>query len=174
MTLGIFLAIDLPMEFFVIYWHLLNMFLTVTRKWRTRVCVEATSRGSCVSVTWGSDRCVPRMDGLTRTPAEPDASKLQRVFIGWSKGEGVRDKGPVFTGVCDSVHKGGGWSGPGGLQVFGASDMVNERPVCILLECILVMHFSTTILSNNRFLTPKSRVDWEILDPPLLFFSNHF
>ena len=51
-------------------------------------------------------------------------------------------KGNVFTGVCDSVHGGGvsasvhvGIPPPPGSRL---RHTVNERPVRILLECILV------------------------------------
>ena len=52
-------------------------------------------------------------------------------------------QGNVFTAVCDSVHGGGGGIDPPGqgeppLAGRPPRHTVNERPVRILLECILV------------------------------------
>ena len=48
-------------------------------------------------------------------------------------------QGNVFTDVCDSVHKGGAGTPPGNTPPGSRlQDTVYERPVRILLECILV------------------------------------
>ena len=61
-------------------------------------------------------------------------------------------QGYIFTDVCDSVHRGGAWSGgvPGQVGTWSGGCLVQGVPggdplgrlllwtVCILLECILV------------------------------------
>ena len=51
-------------------------------------------------------------------------------------------QGNVFTGICDSVNRGGGVPGPGG-SAPGGEPSPSGRPllrvVRILLECILVL-----------------------------------
>ena len=47
-------------------------------------------------------------------------------------------QGNIFTPVCHSVHRGGVWQGDPPPRLDGGTHTVNDRPVRILLECILV------------------------------------
>ena len=102
------------------------------------------------------------------------------------------DQGNVFTGVCDSVHRGVSASMHAGIppprirhppgadtpqeQTPPGSRLqhtVNERPVRILLECILV--FIQFLRKKDQMIGfdthPKGWRPEEILDPPLILIS---
>ena len=59
-------------------------------------------------------------------------------------------QGNIFTSVCHSVHSGGGSDFFGGAVSQPPPDIVNARPVRILLECLLVvLAFSSEVFELN-------------------------
>ena len=84
---------------------------------------------------------------------------------------GMCGRGHAWQGVCMAGMYGGGMCGRGGMCGMHAPlilrDTVNERAVCILLECILV-HYEVTkdsikLLSN--LYSFKHISSWTVLDP---------
>ena len=80
-------------------------------------------------------------------------------------------QGNIFTPVCHSVHRGGVclsacWDTPPSRHSPPGSRLrhtVNERPVRILLECILVQYIVLT----------DPRGCWGLAPPPMFFFHFH-
>ena len=94
----------------------------------------------------------PKIWGAKTKAAQKSWGQISKILLPPATKLG---QGYIFTGVCDSVHGGGGGAwllgagcawllggmrGCGGEGVRGIrQDTVNERAVRILLECILVL-----------------------------------